>query len=197
MTETLAIYAAAATDKEFESLPEKHRSRVTTWAHELEWMDRALKQGKRLTGPCGLYSQMARHMGLSVTQVSRIIKRWQATQDWHVLLDGRVRNNKPVEDYGIKTPRFRAWAVRFAEHECRSSREAIRKIFTIFLYGGMTIDGYERHVPGTIPQEVNERALYRIFADHEKEIHRARFGMGAVRELPVLRDRSVLEPGQW
>lgn len=197
MTETLAIYAAAATDKEFESLPEKHRSRVTKWAHELEWMDRALKQGKRLTGPCGLYSQMARHMGLSVTQVSRIIKRWQATQDWHVLLDGRVRNNKPVEDYGIKTPRFRAWAVRFAEHECRSSREAIRKIFTIFLYGGMTIDGYERHVPGTIPQEVNERALYRIFADHEKEIHRARFGMGAVRELPVLRDRSVLEPGQW
>ena len=98
MTETLAIYAAAATDKEFESLPEKHRSRVTKWAHELEWMDRALKQGKRLTGPCGLYSQMARHMGLSVTQVSRIIKRWQATQDWHVLLDGRVRNNKPVED---------------------------------------------------------------------------------------------------
>lgn len=127
MTETLAIYAAAATDKEFESLPEKHRSRVTKWAHELEWMERALKQGKRLTGPCGLYSQMARHMSLSVTQVSRIIKRWQATQDWHVLLDGRVRNNKPVEDYGIKTPRFRAWAVRFAEHECRSSREAIRK----------------------------------------------------------------------
>ena len=44
MTETLAIYAAAATDKEFESLPEKHRSRVTKWAHELEWMTARLNR---------------------------------------------------------------------------------------------------------------------------------------------------------
>lgn len=197
MTETLAIYAAAATDGEFESLPKKHRDRVTKWAHELEWMDLELKQGKRLTGPYGLYSQIAQHMGLSVTQVSRIIKRWQATQDWHVLLDKRVSNNKPVEDYGVKTPRFRAWAVRFAEHECRSSREAIRKIYTIFLHGGMIIDGYERHVPGTIPPEVNDRALYRIFADHANDIQRARTGVDSVKSLPVLRDRTVLEVGQW
>lgn len=197
MTETLAIYAAAATDEEFESLPKKHRDRVTKWAHELEWMDLELKQGKRLTGPYGLYSQIAQHMGLSVTQVSRIIKRWQATQDWHVLLDGRVTNGKPVEDYGIKTPRFRAWAVRFAEHECRSSREAIRKIYTIFIYGGMVIDGYERHVPGTIPPEVNDRALYRIFADHANDIQRARVGVDSVKTVPVLRDRAVLEVGQW
>lgn len=197
MSNSLAIYSAAAASQEFAELPSNQRRRVDKWAAELDWLDQMLKRGGRRTGPGGLYKEIARRMSLKESAVSRVVRAWEQTQDWHVLLDGRMHNNKPVEDYGIKTPRFKAWAVRFAEHELRSSKEAIRKIYTIFLHGGMIIDGYEHHVPGTIPPEINERALQRIFQAHAKEIKRARFGVDAVKELPVLRDRTALEVGQW
>lgn len=194
MSTALSIISQyVATDKEFAALPQRQRDRVYQWGYALADYYAATDKSKMIR-----YDTMARSLGYtSRTTVITKIKEWEATHDWRVLIDKRDRNNKINAHKGCRSARFRAWVIFMAEQECRTDKAALDKIHMLFMYGGTIIPGYEDHVPGSIPKGCSERHLRRIIADHRKEIQRARFGIGSVKEMPVLKSRELVEVGQF
>lgn len=194
MSTALSIISQyVAGDEEFARLPQWQRDRIYRWGYALSDYYSAPGTKKMIR-----YARIQRTLGCRQTTVITKIKEWERTHDWRIFKDGRDSNNKKYADTGIHCQRFRAWAVTFAELDIRSKKEACRIIKAVFLYGGMKdpIPGYEHHIPGTLPPEINDRALYRIFKAHEKEIARARFGVDTVKNTPVLKDREQVLPGQ-